>query len=161
MLDCLDRIMAQFPEWTNSLNGYAVEAAWNLGRWDRLDELLQKPHQNTFEVSLGKMLLSMYKDDRMGFALHLKETRISLINPLAAASGESYLRSYDVISKLHILYELEAAFRLAHSETAEQDVKRLEHLSHSWKARLDVTQPSYRVREPILRLRRAALSLLR
>ena len=161
MLSYLNNTIIQFPELAESLNAYAVEASWKLGKWDTLEQVLHKPCQNTFEVSLGKLLLSMHKDDWTEFGSHLETTRISLMAPLAAASKESYRRSYEYITKLHILHELETTLRLSDSGPTELHAEHLNQLSQSWDARLEMTAPSFQVREPILNLRRAALDHLR
>jgi serine/threonine-protein kinase ATR len=80
---------------------------------------------------------------------------------------ESYRRAYDVIAKLHILQEIENAFKVMskYSKTdpnAENNLKNSLHvLLKQWDARLKITTPAFRVREPILNLRRIVLQKFR
>lgn len=112
----------------------------------------------TWSVRLGQLLLSAKKRDTTAFYDTLKLVRAEQIVPLSAASFErgSYQRGYEFIVRLHMLCELEHSLKpLFHKfpgDSCNED-------SLNWAARLEMTQNSYRAKEPILALRRALLSL--
>jgi serine/threonine-protein kinase ATR len=140
------------------MNTFAIEACWRLGHWDSLEQYLNTPCESSFEITLGKLLLSMRKNDLDSFNLNLQYARESLMAPLAAASMESHRRGYEYIAKLHMLYELERSFKLRVGSTLEQYSKAMEKLSKQWDLRLQITMPSLKVREPILNIRRIVLN---
>ncbi|XP_042521644.1 serine/threonine-protein kinase ATR [Dipodomys spectabilis] len=152
-------VHASRSEWIEELNTYRVEAAWKLSQWDLVENYLAADRKSTtWSVRLGQLLLSAKKNDATAFYDTLKLVRAEQIVPLSAASFESgsYQRGYEYIVRLHMLCELEHGVRpLFHQfpgDGCHED-------SLNWVARLEMTQNSYRAKEPILALRRALLSL--
>ncbi|XP_031199912.1 serine/threonine-protein kinase ATR [Mastomys coucha] len=152
-------VHANRSEWTDELNTYRVEAAWKLSQWDLVENYLAADGKSTtWSVRLGQLLLSAKKRDTTAFYDTLKLVRAEQIVPLSAASFErgSYQRGYEFIVRLHMLCELEHSlkplFHKSPGDNCNED-------SLNWAARLEMTQNSYRAKEPILALRRALLSL--
>nr|XP_014987478.2 serine/threonine-protein kinase ATR isoform X2 [Macaca mulatta] len=152
-------VHANRSEWTDELNTYRVEAAWKLSQWDLVENYLAADGKSTtWSVRLGQLLLSAKKRDITAFYDTLKLVRAEQIVPLSAASFErgSYQRGYEYIVRLHMLCELEHSikplFQHSPGDSSQED-------SLNWVARLEMTQNSYRAKEPILALRRALLSL--
>uniref|UniRef100_A0A8C0XLQ1 Serine/threonine-protein kinase ATR n=1 Tax=Castor canadensis TaxID=51338 RepID=A0A8C0XLQ1_CASCN len=147
-------VHANRSEWTDELNTYRVEAAWKLSQWI----WWTNGKSTTWSVRLGQLLLCAKKSDITAFYDTLKLVRAEQIVPLSAASFErgSYQRGYEYIVRLHMLCELEHSikplFHQSPGNTCQED-------SLNWGARLEMTQNSYRAKEPILALRRALLSL--
>ncbi|XP_068960779.1 serine/threonine-protein kinase ATR isoform X2 [Petaurus breviceps papuanus] len=152
-------VHANRSEWTDELNTYRVEAAWKLSQWDLVENYLAADGKSTtWSVRLGQLLLSAKKRDTTTFYETLKVVRSEQIVPLSAASFErgSYQRGYEYIVRLHMLCELEHSIRpLFQQSTGDSN----QEDSLNWLARLEMTQNSYRAKEPILALRRALLSL--
>ncbi|XP_069419530.1 serine/threonine-protein kinase ATR [Ovis canadensis] len=152
-------VHANRSEWTDELNTYRVEAAWKLSQWDLVENYLAADGKSTtWSVRLGQLLLSAKKRDTTAFYDTLKLVRAEQIVPLSAASFErgSYQRGYEYIVRLHMLCELEHSIKpLLHQSPADS----IQEDSLNWVARLEMTQNSYRAKEPILALRRALLSL--
>ncbi|KAK2505823.1 hypothetical protein MC885_005294 [Smutsia gigantea] len=152
-------VHANRSEWTDELNTYRVEAAWKLSQWDLVENYLAADGKSTtWSVRLGQLLLSVKKRDVTAFYDTLKLVRAEQIVPLSAASFErgSYQRGYEYIVRLHMLCELEHSIRpLFHQSPGDSS----QEDSLNWGARLEMTQNSYRAKEPILALRRALLSL--
>lgn len=153
-------VVADRPQWKSELNTYRVEAAWKLGKWDRLGDYLDSDcSSNTWGVRLGELLLAAKKQDNETFYEKLKLVRKEQVVPLSAASYEcgTYQRGYEYIIRLHMLSELEHTF----TELQKQKEQRpqLSQLPPHWSKRLEMTQNSFRAKEPILALRRALLSL--
>ncbi|KAM4771138.1 serine/threonine-protein kinase ATR [Rhinophrynus dorsalis] len=146
------------PEWTAELNTYRIEAAWKLSQWDLVQEYLSADKKSTiWSIRLGQLLLSAKKSERELFYDTLKVVRAEQIVPLSAASFErgSYQRGYEYIVRLHMLCELEHSVKMLLQEPAGDPTTD----SLNWPARLEMTQNSYRAREPILALRRALLTI--
>lgn len=143
--------MPRHPEWSRTLNAHAIEAAWRLGDWNSLERLLLQPYDSRFETSVGALLLSARQGKNDQFREILRGTYESLTAELVAASMESYRRAYDCAIKLHMLHEIETIVR---SGTICRDGDQLLRI---WDRRLKCTTPSFRVREPILNLRRILL----
>ncbi|KAI5934857.1 serine/threonine-protein kinase ATR isoform X1 [Manis javanica] len=152
-------VHANRSEWTDELNTYRVEAAWKLSQWDLVENYLAADGKSTtWSVRLGQLLLSVKKRDVTVFYDTLKLVRAEQIVPLSAASFErgSYQRGYEYIVRLHMLCELEHSIRpLFHQSPGDNS----QEDALNWGARLEMTQNSYRAKEPILALRRALLSL--
>ncbi|KAG8580917.1 hypothetical protein GDO81_007479 [Engystomops pustulosus] len=151
-------ILNSRPEWTAELNTYRVEAAWKLSKWDLVDEYLSTDRKSTnWSIRLGQLLLLSKKQEREAFYDTLKVVRAEQIVPLSAASFErgSYQRGYEYIVRLHMLCEFEHRVKLLLQEPAGDSNTD----SLNWPARLEMTQNSYRAREPVLALRRALLTV--
>ncbi|XP_023568719.1 serine/threonine-protein kinase ATR [Octodon degus] len=152
-------VHANRSEWTDELNTYRVEAAWKLSQWDLVENYLVADGKSTsWSVRLGQLLLSAKKRDAKTLYDTLKLVRAEQIVPLSAASFErgSYQRGYEYIVRLHMLCELEHSIRpLFHQSPGDS----FQEDSLNWAVRLEMTQNSYRAKEPILALRRALLSL--
>ncbi|KAJ7409859.1 hypothetical protein WISP_111676 [Willisornis vidua] len=151
-------VLANRSEWISELNTYRVEAAWKLSRWDLLENYLASDVKSTtWSVRLGHLLLSAKKKNEAAFYETLKVVRAEQIVPLSAASFErgSYQRGYEHIIRLHMLCELEHSI----GPMFQQPDGDHSRDSLNWCARIEMTQNSYRAKEPILALRRALLSL--
>ncbi|XP_032356106.1 serine/threonine-protein kinase ATR [Etheostoma spectabile] len=154
-------VLANKQQWKSELNTYRVEAAWKLGKWDLLEDYLSSDRQsNTWGVRLGQLLLSAKKQDGETFYEKLKLVRKEQVVPLSAASYEcgTYQRGYEYIVRLHMLSELEHSFTELQKQR-ECSTPSLNQLPPHWSDRLEMTQNSFRAKEPILALRRALLSL--
>jgi serine/threonine-protein kinase ATR len=110
--------------------------------------------------------------------MQVRSARQALLQPLAAASMESYTRAYPLLVKLHMLRELEdchpvlasaaatpksvdlskqSAAGPSHSGGGQHSatvVAGMVEATQDWEDRLKITQPSLWAREPILALRR-------
>ncbi|KAJ3040430.1 serine/threonine-protein kinase M1 [Rhizophlyctis rosea] len=164
MLTHIDGTSARHPEWAATLNAYGIEAAWRLGNWDLLEVRLNQPHKPRFEAALGKVLHAAWQEDEAAFSTGLRAARESLIVPLSAAGMESYQRAYEDIQKLNMLHEVES-FVMHHikqerrtSPSSDLDVAAL---PKAWDGRLKITVPSFKVREPVLNLRRILIDVWR
>ncbi|XP_037833578.1 serine/threonine-protein kinase ATR [Kryptolebias marmoratus] len=154
-------VLANKQQWKSELNTYGVEAAWKLGKWDLLEDYLSSDQQsNTWGVRLGQLLLSAKKQDAKSFYEKLKLVRKEQVVPLSAASYEcgTYQRGYEYIVRLHMLSELEHTFTEL-QKNKEDSTTSLSKLLPHWSDRLEMTQNSFRAKEPILALRRALLIL--
>ena len=137
-----------------------VEAAWRLGRWDDLSELVNHTKKNehygrlksdgdeNFGIAFGDAILGLKRRDPDSVISSVKSARDAVMQSLAGAARESYSRSYPDLVKLHCLREIENAneyFSADGNDTKEEDLSfgaRFEmDDSSSWKGRLDLASP--------------------
>ena len=169
---------------TKELANYATSSALRLGRWDLLSQHANMipsddspSYEHGFDARIARLLLEKPGRDKASFRSKLKEARLGLLGPLSAGSMESYTRIYPVLNHLHILQEIEQTYSLM-SDIVENDTcpacsmdaetEALQSWIHDqtywernlgWEGRLLRTQEHLTVREPILAVRRALMSL--
>ncbi|GFR86846.1 serine/threonine-protein kinase atr, partial [Elysia marginata] len=163
-------ILAERPRWTAQLNSYRIEAAWELGNWDKLEEALnqEKHASSNWPVLVGKILLASKEKREADFVSQLELARKEQTGPLSAASMElgSYYRGYEHILRLHMINEIEEFFKVFASFPEEKEKKDVivvtspSDLLNNWQSRMEMAQSSFRTQEPILTLRRTLLSLV-
>eukprot|EP01133_Synstelium_polycarpum_P004009 gene4009-4642_t len=142
---------------TEQFNTYCVQAAWRLGNWERVSLALSTPSlEDTFEVSIARTLLALYKHNERDFTSHLYQARVDLTQHLSAASLDSHQRCYPYITQLHILNDIESSWTLVNASSGEP-AQLLDLLT----ARFRLVRPSIRIREPILTVRRVILDIFR
>lgn len=161
----LNGVLVDKPQWNKELNKLQVEACWQLGEWDTLETCLKlEPTESPeWSVGVGQLLAAAKSQNTVGFEKQLRVVREHTANRLSAVSSDplSYTRGYEYVIQLHMLQELEDACQslvLNHGGSDTETTVR--HLVQMWSKRLDITQGSFRIREPILRLRRTLLSLI-
>ena len=94
---------------------FAAEAAWRLGRWALLDELVATKapkitnEDDRFQIALGKVMLGLQHHSKESVDHALVEARSAVMTSLSSVARESYVRSYPHIVKLHALREIEHA----------------------------------------------------
>lgn len=157
----VEGLQAKKPKWMHQLNSFRVESSWKLGQWEELETYLklEMPSSRHWDVNLGRLLLAAKKKDFKNFKNRLRVVRTEQMGPLSTASLEqgSYQRGYDYIVRLHMLQELEDGVTRLMSQA---DKQRLSGASlRHWHTRFELTQESFRTREPILSLRRVVLGM--
>ncbi|KAI9068446.1 hypothetical protein FKP32DRAFT_1561636 [Trametes sanguinea] len=158
-------VLTMHPEWSPHLVGYQVESEWMVGRWDDVRALLSKTKDRPPAVLLAQILLAMRADDTTALQTALIEARRELGSSIVAAGPTGYRRSYDAVLNLHLVHELEVINKVVkdlRGEPVSGSQARDESfntLLHRLSARFDSTLPSFRIREPILNMRRTAFSL--
>eukprot|EP00731_Ephydatia_muelleri_P024256 Em0016g527a len=152
-------ILSERPHWMQSLNSYRIQAAWRLGQWKELEELLkmEPPGTTTWDVNLGKLLLLSKQGDYGGFKRWINKVRREQMDPLSTVCLEqnSYQRGYDYILRLHMLQELQDAVSLLQIGNKES----MDQILNSWHPRLKAIEENFRVQEGVLSLRRVILGL--
>ncbi|KAI8598622.1 hypothetical protein EDD21DRAFT_309126 [Dissophora ornata] len=160
-----------YPDWEPRLHDWRVATAWKVQRWQSLEIAISRSIQPSFETGLGQLILDMRENRAIDFEEHLRQVRSMLIPPLAAASMESYTRSYESIVQLAMLHELEVGskgwnrsvsssntvgLRVATMPDGASYVERLRKYQLTLDKRFDSMAPSFRLREQVSRLRRVA-----
>ena len=161
----LNGILVDKPQWNRELNKLRVEACWQLGEWDTLQTslTLEPVKSPEWSVGVGRLLAAAKSKNTVDFEKQLCVVREHTVNRLSAVSSDplSYTRGYEYVIQLHMLQELEDACRSLILKGEGTDTESIvKQLIQMWSKRLDITQGSFRVREPILRLRRTLLRLI-
>lgn len=132
------------------VSSFAVEAAWRLGRWETLSDLIENDTglQNSHEIALGKAMLGLHKKDNDMVSSAIECSRDALMQSLSSAARESYSRSYADIVRLQSVRELENASAILCS-TDKSNPFTLDEIAHStanegwaWDGRLDLLSPN-------------------
>ncbi|KAG0002584.1 serine/threonine-protein kinase M1, partial [Entomortierella chlamydospora] len=176
LLSCVQGDIQSYPDWEQQLTDWRIGSAWKVQNWKTLESALSRSVHSSFETGLGQLLLDL-RDNRVSeFESHLQQVRCMLIPTLAAASMESYSRAYDHIVQLHMLHELEVAFRSWNPNviTGPSDltgnslgsqialsfregdtyVERVRLFQQTMDKRFELMAPSFRLREQVITLRR-------
>ena len=151
----LSRVESRHLKGDNRSRGFAVEAAWRLGNWDELSNLVPSSDlelgggsDETFQVCLGKVMLSLQHRcfDQARDAVH--STRESAMGGLATVARESYSKSYQHLVQLHQVREIEDALVYLEQDDGESPRLRLrdfagsvEPQGWSWDDRLSFPSP--------------------
>jgi serine/threonine-protein kinase ATR len=149
----LIRIGRSGNEDQNSVTSFAVEAAWRLGRWETLSDMVEKDSsssgidtgfQTMHQISVGKAMLGLHRKDRDMVTSALERSREALMHGLSSAARESYSRSYSNIVALQCVRELENASDILCLEI-NTDPSSLDEIAHStanegwaWTGRLNL-----------------------
>lgn len=124
---CLnDPVQTAQPKHMQRVRSFGAHAAWKLGDWKAVENLICEHDRQTgatnylelfaghFDLAIGKIFLSLKNKKKAQFDNVLQVMRNDVIQPLGAASLESYDRAYPMIVKLHMLNELEDSWKLLH-----------------------------------------------
>ena len=138
------------------MSGFQAEAAWMVGDWNSVHELVQIQTSNPSpELTLARVLLAMRESDAARISEALITARGLLGAPIHAAGVSSYRRAYDSVVHLHLVRDIEIIYEFI----IKDDLKNIRKLSEVLSRRLESTLPSFRTRELVLSLQRTALGL--
>ncbi len=85
----------------------AAAAAWNLHRWDHMDDYVAVMKDSTLEGTFFRAITSLHRDQYAECERALEGGRDLLANELSALVGESYSRAYSLVVMVQQLSELE------------------------------------------------------
>ncbi|THH12376.1 hypothetical protein EW145_g35 [Phellinidium pouzarii] len=153
-------VLVRNPGWEEALAGFQVEGAWMSSDWDTVQTIVEKCKEDTWEMAIARLLLSLKSSDASSFTSAISATRLQLGTPITAAGERGYRRAYDAVLKLHLVHDIEmirnSVTQLHEGGTRKQVLSVLfSELSH----RLNSTLPTFRTREPILSVHRTTFSL--
>lgn len=151
--DALSRAMTE-AQATDNIS-YAVEAASNLGQWDKLSMLVTENEAHEINLSpddayrqaTGKSILGLRSHHWEEVGESLRAARNAIMDNLSRVARESYSRSYADIAKLQSIRELEDAASLFHSRCCGDEyllgevVESTLQKGWAWKGRLELTTP--------------------
>ncbi|PCH40938.1 hypothetical protein WOLCODRAFT_69995 [Wolfiporia cocos MD-104 SS10] len=155
-------VLTRNPGWQTHLVGYQVESEWMIGNWVEVRNLIEDTTSKSAPVLLARVLLACRTGDDSLISDALAVARRSLGAPITATDIRGYRRSYDTVLNLHLIHELEVIHNAigAHSTGDRPNLQAtIERLTRRLSTRLDSTLPNFRIREPILSMRRTAFGL--
>lgn len=136
-----------------------------VGAWDDVQTLVERNCTQTTPLVIARLLLAMRVGDSTKIDESLSTARAVLGAPITAAGGKGYRRSYEAVLDLHLMHELViihkaiASLPTESQGSAQRGKQILNQLSSTLSARLESTLPTFRIREPVLSMRRSAFSL--
>lgn len=97
---------------------FAVEAAWRLGRWSTLTEILDDfgnedaskrcvDSDGVYRMSLGEAMRGLHERCELKVVASIRKARHVLMSDLSNVARDSYCRSYPYLVRLHCLREVE------------------------------------------------------
>lgn len=122
----------------------AVEAAWRLGRWDTLAELVEhnsdlvQDCQNPYQICLGEVMLNAHLKKLPMLEASINKARCVLLEGLSSVSRESYSRAYNHVVRLQALREIEDVADSICSKHPISLGEMVAEPSFSWGVRLDL-----------------------
>lgn len=128
-----------------------------IGNWDDVTSFVDSTTVESSSVVIARALLALRNGDASALTSSLSIARRLLGSPITAAGPQGYRRCYEAILDLHLLHELEVIDSIA--KKPEGDPFLFYELVNTLSARLDATLPTFRIREPILSMRRTAFGL--
>lgn len=150
-------VLNRHPEWRDELSSFTAESAWIIGDWVQVEAL------GPTATPLGPVMLAMQQREAMSevFVRARRQIGLSIVS-------RQYARAYEGVLRLHQLHDIELIHNTALGirnagdtvNTAALNAKAAEDLMRVLNVRYSTTAPSFRVRESVLTVRRAALGLV-
>jgi hypothetical protein len=123
----------------------AVEAAWRLGRWSTLTEILdnvdrERPKErrldpdSLYQISVGRAVHGLKKRSSDKVSSSIKTARQAVMSSLSNVARDSYSRSYPYLIRLQCLRELENACPLMCSPEQENSMLRIGETASSYSS---------------------------
>lgn len=154
-------VLTRNPEWRSALADFQVESAWIIGDWNEVDTLAIDSSVPTASMVMARLLLAFRSGDAAAIQDAQREARMTLGSPISAAGAREYRHAYNAVLNLHLVHEVEMIHQAVQTlpPSARQRNNILSSLAHNLTARLELSLPTFRIREPILSMRRTAFSL--
>ncbi|PWN38433.1 uncharacterized protein FA14DRAFT_118905 [Meira miltonrushii] len=158
--------------WQDRLSAFYVEGSCILSDWDEVRKSINTSTRTT-QLAMARVMLAMHDHDVSAFQSSIKDARRLVGKSLIGRnkSKSDYLGEYETVSQLHMLHEFSMigqALGLIDHGTLKSGLSTLpstdsssdsiNDLKKALHIRLNSTLPSFRTREPILSMRRSALS---
>jgi hypothetical protein len=139
----------------------AAEAAWRLGNWHVLDNLVNDLSDESsmdanarYHVSFGRTIHSLHSKSHTGVVSYLKDARAAIISSLSSAARDGYTRSFPYIMQLQALQEVECISSMYFNEETNFQKSYLSIVtSKQWSDRLEVSTPDITGSSAILNAR--------
>lgn len=127
----------------------AVEAAWRLGNWPVLDNLVNTVNDESsidanarYQISFGRTMHSLHSKSLARVDACLIDSRASVISSLSSAARDGYSRSYPYLLQLQALNEVEFISSILSDEKENSQTSFLDIMtSKQWTKRLEVSTP--------------------
>ncbi|RKF54549.1 Protein kinase rad3 [Golovinomyces cichoracearum] len=148
--------MHKTEETTSRLLPFATESSWVTSRWDTLEKYInisKKSAAEDFNISIGRILLTLKKKELEQFRVNVKEIREQISQSLSTATTSSFSTFHDTMLKLHVLTELEMI------SGTENKSSNIGNILRSLNDRIEVLGAYLNDKQYLLGIRRAAMQL--
>lgn len=158
--------------WQDRLSAFYVEGSCILSDWDEVRKSINTSTL-TPQLAMARVMLAMHDHDVVAFQSSTKDARRLVGKSLIGRnkSKSDYLGEYETVSQLHMLHEFSMIGQalglidhktsksgLSSLRSSDPSLNSISDLNKALNIRLNSTLPSFRTREPILSMRRSALS---
>jgi serine/threonine-protein kinase ATR len=150
-------VLVRNPDWAGPLSSFQVEGALMANDWATVLDVVSESRSKSSEVALARVFLAMRSGDETAISSALTAARSQMGEPIKTAGERGYRRAYDAILSLHILKDIETIHKSSLLKEGTQIA--MTKLRDILDSRFEATLPSFRAREPILNMHRAAFSL--
>ena len=171
----LEHAMRERSDSNDEFLPFRLEACWKLSQWDKLDQLVRQPDGELLDMDtasyssgnahwrlgLGILLHCAYRREEEEFFKQLEGMRKQRSSFLSSHSLKcvSNHQCYLELVRLCMLRELEEGVKTFVFCSEEQLTDPQRELLDRWDESLLWTRKSYKIREPIISLRKAILSI--
>lgn len=143
-----------------------AEMLWRMSRFDELERLDFTYNSGYYGVDIGRALVSLRQGALDQLILQLRDSKNHVLQALRVVSVDrgGYQQGYKHVVRLHILSEIEKISNLVTQIKViggdeEKEKFLYKEFADEWSDRLRLMQPSTRIIEPVLGLRRTLLEL--
>ncbi|KAG5438013.1 hypothetical protein PCANB_000360 [Pneumocystis canis] len=155
LLTEVDGLISSNLDFASKLINIGAEIAWQFEKWDVLGKYLSLTNAKLFDIGLGKALLFLKSKKYSDCHNCILELRTQLAMSLGASNVDSTWQCYDILFKLHMLFELEYVCKFF-----QGDMEDLGVVMNSFDQRLQLMVASFEHRRSVLSLRRIILDIL-
>ncbi|QSL66355.1 hypothetical protein MERGE_000733 [Pneumocystis wakefieldiae] len=155
LLTKIDGLISCDLNFTDKLINVGAEVAWQFEKWDILDKYLSITDSKLFDIGLGKALLLLKSKNYLDYHNCIVELRTQLAMSLGSSNIDSTWQCYDILFKLHMLFELEYLYN-----SFKDDSNDISLFMDRIDQRLQIMAASFEYRCSVLSLRRIILDIL-
>ncbi|KAG4305883.1 hypothetical protein PORY_000793 [Pneumocystis oryctolagi] len=155
LLTEVDGLISYNLSFTNKLVNIGAEIAWQLEKWDVLEKYLRVTDAKLFDIGFGKALLFLKNKKYSDYENCISELRMQLAMSLGTSNIDSTWQCYDILFKLHMLFELEYVYNFF-----KDDVDDIGPIMSNFDQRLQLMTSSFEHKRSVLSLRRIVLDIL-
>ncbi|KAG5518296.1 hypothetical protein PMAC_003092 [Pneumocystis sp. 'macacae'] len=156
LLTEVDSLISCNLNFTSKLINIGAEVAWQFEKWNVLEKYLSFTDVKLFDIGLGKALLFLKSRKYSDYESSIVELRTQLAMSLGTSNIDSTWQCYDILFKLHMLFELEYIYNFFN----EDNNNNIASIMNSLDQRLQLITDSFEHRRSILSLRRIILDIL-
>jgi serine/threonine-protein kinase ATR len=127
-----------------------------VGDWNDVENIVSTTQGQASQVMLARLLLAVRGQDSAAMREELKRARLHLGARLSRLGVDGHRQTYDSLVDLHLVAEVE---KIHSTDISDDLTSAVPLLSSELASRLDLTLPTFNIRERILGMRRTAYQL--
>ncbi|CCJ28861.1 unnamed protein product [Pneumocystis jirovecii] len=151
----VDGLISCNLSFTSKLINIGAEVAWQFEKWNVLEKYLSLTDAKLFDIGLGKALLLLKSRKYSDYETCIAELRAQLATSLGTSNIDSTWQCYDILFKLHMLFELEYVYNSFKNHNDD-----IGSIMNVLDQRFQLITASFEHRRSVLSLRRIILDIL-